>query len=781
MITNKVPILVVDNFFLFPKHESSLLINDYENKIFIQSCIKTNGYLIILPNIKKEEKRLENLEKEYFERGVLVKIINLVVNPNSAVKISRLVNLKGVARIKIISLEKENNINWGTYEILTEEILTRNQEEEIESRFINNFRDIIEKTKISTDKLPRNMSIKKETISDFIDLIAQNSKEIDKLTKWGILVSSRLEERLELLFNSINRKQIDRKIKEETKFKIKNQQDEYYLREQIKIIKIKLDELRDKEKRENKQEEEEQEDYRKRLENNPYPQNVKRVIRKEIKNYESMFPYSSEANVIKSYIDHVLDLPWWQESQEIKDLNFARRKLDENHYGLTEIKQRIIEYLAVKQRVDNVAGQIICLVGPAGTGKTSLASSIAEATGRTFVCFSVAGIKDVSEIRGHRRTYVAAMSGRIIQNIKKAQVLNPLILIDEIDKISYRSDPSDALLEILDPEQNKTFIDDYLGNDIPYDLSKVMFICTANNIWDIPSPLLDRLEVIQLYSYTELEKFRIAKKYLLPRNLSKYKVSQKEVKISDNAQKSIIKYYTRETGVRELNRKISSIIRKYILWNVEKKIKKIIVSTRNLSKFFKKRIYDYTSKQKKGNKGVATGLAWTGAGGDILLIEASYSLGKGELSLTGNLGNIMKESARVSLAFVKSNYKKFGIDSNIFKENDINIHVLEGAIPKDGPSAGVALVSAIISSLTGKVISKDVGMTGEITLHGKVEIIGGLKEKAIAAHRSELKTIIIPKTNEKDIDDIPLEIRKNLEIFVVENYDEIWNRIFLSN
>jgi len=444
---------------------------------------------------------------------------------------------------------------------------------------------------------------------------------------------------------------------------------------------------------------------------------------------------------------------------------------------LSEIKGRIIEYLAAQQKAGKPLSQVICLVGPPGVGKTSLATSIAEATGRKFISISLGGVRDVAEISGHRRTYIGAMPGKIIQAMKKVQAINPLFLIDEIDKMSsyygHQGDPVYALLQVLDPSENKKFVDNYLGEEIPYNLSEVMFVCTANTL-DLPLPLLDRMEIIHLSSYTEMEKFHIAKDYLLPEILKKYNLSSEQIIFEDSAITDIIKYYTREAGVRELNRKIQLIVRKFIVQMICNKIQTITITSKNLPDYLKKRKYEFTQKQKNPQIGVVVGLAYTGYGGDILPIEVVYYPRKeGELELTGNLGDIMKESAHIAFSYIKANQKKFGIESGIFSQNGIHIHVPEGAIPKEGPSAGIALTSAIISALTGKKVPQDVGMTGEITLHGHVEAIGGLKEKAIAAHRSGLKTIIIPKANEKDIEDIPLEIRQELKIIMAKEYEEV--------
>ena len=781
MLTKKLPVLLTNNFFLFPKQEGQQLTleenSNYERKILLQAYKQSNGNLLIIPNKPKLKSTNENSD-----RGVLAKIILNVspqIGPELIINSLTKIQIQGVERIKLVNREKDNEVERGEWEVLPDKKLSERKTSEIAEKFLRYYHNILEKTKITTERVP-SLTPTKENISYFIDFVTQNSKEIDKLTKWRILVSSDLEERLELLITLPDRKQLDRKIEEETRNHIKNHQDEYYLREKLRVIKKKLGELGGKK---GTGDNSEIQDYLEKLEKEPYPEYVKKVVKEEIRRYETMPTYSSESNITKQYIDCLMNLPWWQKSPEMNDLDFAREKLDKNHYGLTEIKKRIIEYLAVQKRTKNLMGEIICLVGPPGVGKTSLASSIAEATGRKFIHISVGGMRDVAEIRGHRRTYIGAMPGRIIQAIKKSQVANPLFLIDEIDKISsdYRGDPVHALLEILDPKQNKEFIDDYLGNDIPYDLSQVMFICTANDIWNLPRPLLDRLEIIRLYSYTEIEKFHIAKEHLIPENLEKYKLTPNEIEFQDETIKDIIKDYTRETGVRELNRKIQTIIRQSILLISEKEIEKVVVTPQSLSTlYFKKKDYEFTSKQKKARRGVATGLAWTEVGGDILLIEVNYVPGKGELILTGNLGEIMKESAQVALAYVKANHQKFQIDPEFFTKHDINIHALEGATPKEGPSAGITLTSAILSALTNQVIPGELGMTGEISLHGRIEKIGGLKEKAIAAHRSGLKEIIIPQANEKDIEDIPLEVRQELKITLAEEYEEVWKKIFIT-
>lgn len=771
---NKLPILLLD-IFLFPKCENQLILenNLYWKKIMLHAWNNCDGYLLVIPNKEKINSNSDN----FAPVGTLAKInLDISAETNFELIINSLkeIQLRGLERIRIVNLEKKDDLWEGEHQVLREKEIDDKTLEELTEKFVRYLPEILEKAKLtSVEKLPY-MTMMRGNIANLIDFIAQNSREIDPLTKWKILVCLDLEERLTMLINIPDRQKIEREIEDATKEEIKSHQEEYYLREKMKAIERRL-------KNKKGGSGSEMSKFLERLEKNPYPNYVKKIVQEEIERYESIPSHSSEANIIKQYVDWLINLPWWKKSNEIKDLNFARQKLEENHYGLSDIKERIIEHLAAQQKANKPLSQVICLIGPPGVGKTSLASSIATATGREFVSISVGGTRDVAEISGHRRTYIGAMPGKIIQAMKKVQVINPLFLIDEIDKISpydHRGDPAYALLEILDPNQNKKFVDNYLGEEVPYNLSEVMFICTANTL-DLPLPLLDRMEIIHLSSYTEMEKFRIAKDYLIPENLKKYNLTSEEINFEESAIKDIIKHYTRESGVRELNRKIQLIVRKFIVQSIQKPGVKLLVTSDNLPEYLKKKNYEFTQKQKTPQIGVATGLAYTGYGGDILLIEVvHYPRKESELELTGNLGEIMKESAHIALNYIKSNCKKFGIDLEVFSQIGIHIHAPEGATPKEGPSAGIALTSAIISALTGQAIPRDIGMTGEITLHGHVEAIGGLKEKAIAAHRSELKTIIIPKANERDIEDIPLEVREKLKIILVEEYEQVWKIIF---
>lgn len=485
--------------------------------------------------------------------------------------------------------------------------------------------------------------------------------------------------------------------------------------------------------------------------------------------------------MIRTYIEWLLNIPWWQENKDNNDFNKVKKTLDDSHYGLTKVKERIVEYLAVRAKSRNTKAPIICLVGPPGVGKSSLAKSIADALNKPFVKMALGGVKDESEIRGHRRTYLGSMPGRIIKAMKKAGVVNPLFLLDEIDKMSsdQRGDPSSAMLEVLDPEQNSRFSDNYIEED--YDLSKVMFVATANYAEQIPAALYDRLEIIELTSYTELEKLAIAKQYLIPKVLKDCGLSKKDLSFKDDALLFMIRHYTLEAGVRELERIIRKIARKFVVEQLSsKKIEPKVIDIKEAKFYLDKEIYEYTLKDKEGIPGVVNGMAYTSAGGDLLQIEVTSFKGKGNVKITGNLKETMKESAEVALGFVKANAKKFGLEKVDFSKIDIHIHVPTGGIPKDGPSAGVTLTTAIISALSNRPVKATLSMTGEITLRGKVLIIGGVKEKTISAHRGGVNTIIIPARDERFLKDVPAEVLDNITVHLVEDYEEIYSIVFLN-
>ena len=575
-----------------------------------------------------------------------------------------------------------------------------------------------------------------------------------------------LMEQVVFLINGENqRNQIERDISETVRESAEKSQREYFLREKLKAIKRELGE--------DGGDKNDPDTILDKLEKNPYPENVKNKVKAELKKFEMMPQGSLEAALIQSYVDVLMNVPWWQKTEDNDSLENVEKILDEDHYGLENPKKRIIEYLAVKKLTGNLKSPILCFYGPPGTGKTSLGKSIARALGRKFFKASLGGISDEAEIRGHRRTYVGSMPGRIIQGMRKAGVNNPVFLLDEVDKLasSYKGDPASALLEVLDPEQNYQFNDNYLEE--PYDLSDVLFICTANYLENIPGPLRDRLELIQLSSYTELEKVQIATGHLVKKQRELNGLKESQATFTEDAIKYIIRSYTRESGVRDLERKIASCLRKVVVAIVkDPSIESITIDEKKVREYLGTPIFEDSKKEQKPQIGVVTGLAYTEFGGDILPIEVNYFKGKGALVLTGHLGDVMKESCSIALDYVKSNAEKFGINPELFAENDIHIHVPEGAVPKDGPSAGVAITTAIVSCLSKTPVNPDVAMTGEVTLRGNALAIGGLREKSLAALRSGIKTIIVPEENKKDVEELPKEVKETLKITYMKSADD---------
>ncbi|TCS96542.1 endopeptidase La [Hazenella coriacea] len=587
--------------------------------------------------------------------------------------------------------------------------------------------------------------------------------------KQAVLETLDVRERLEKLLTILNNErevlELEKRISSRVKKQMEKTQKEYYLREQMKAIQR---ELGDKEGRTG-----EVEELREELEELSAPESVKERVEKEIDRLEKIPTSSAEGGVVRTYIEWLLELPWETITEDDLSLEKAEQVLDEDHYGLEKAKERVLEYLAVQQMVKKLKGPILCLVGPPGVGKTSLGRSIARALNRKFVRISLGGVRDEAEIRGHRRTYVGAMPGRIIQGMKTAGSANPVFLLDEIDKMAmdFRGDPASALLEVLDPNQNTTFSDHYI--EIPYDLSKVMFITTANTIHTIPRPLLDRMEVLHISGYTELEKEKIAKNYLIPKQLEEHGLTKENMQINTEALFKLIRNYTREAGVRTLERTIGTLCRKAARNIVSGKKKKVVVTVKNLEQYLGPEKFRYGMAEETDQVGVVTGLAWTAAGGDTMSIEVSLFPGKGKLTLTGQLGDVMKESAQAAFSYIRSRADDLNIDPEFHEKNDIHIHVPEGAIPKDGPSAGITIATALVSALTGIPVSRHVAMTGEITLRGRVLPIGGLKEKSLSAHRAGIKHVILPSENEKDLEEIPKSVRKDLTFTPVSHLDEV--------
>lgn len=606
------------------------------------------------------------------------------------------------------------------------------------------------------------------TADKLTDVLAYNLP-LDLTTKLKYLSTPHVGLRLRYMLEDLKREKyirsLEMDIENEVRKVINENQKEYYLREKMKVIQ---DELGDKAKKDT-----EIEELKKKILEAKMPKSMEEKALSELNRYASLSSASGESAIIKTYLDFVIALPWSKETKDTNDIKKAKEQLDNDHYGLETVKDRILEYLAVRIMTKKNPQAILCLVGPPGVGKTSLAKSIAASLNKKFVKQSLGGVKDEAEIRGHRRTYLGALPGRILQGMKRAGSINPVFLLDEIDKLSsdYKGDPASAMLEVLDAEQNKYFSDHYLEE--PYDLSKVFFIATANYLENIPAPLRDRLEIVQLSSYTEYEKFEIAKRHLIKKQLELHGLDSKKFTLEDEALWEIIRGYTKEAGVRELERNIGTLIRRAIKSILLDKKDEIVVNKDNLVEWLGKPKYMYNKVDAVDQVGVVTGLAYTQFGGDTLPVEVTYYKGEGKLVLTGKLGEVMKESAQAALSYVKSNAEKYNIDPKLFKENDIHIHVPEGAVPKDGPSAGVTIATAVISAFSHRYVRHNVGMTGEITLRGRVLPIGGIREKAIAAHRSGLHKILIPKENIKDIEEIPESVRKELEIVSIETIDDV--------
>lgn len=578
-------------------------------------------------------------------------------------------------------------------------------------------------------------------------------------------VKERLEWLISRLYNEQEILDLEKKINTRVKNAMERTQKEFYLREQMKAIQT---ELGDKEGKTG-----EVAELKKRIEAAGLPEDTKKNVLKELDRYEKLPTQAPESGVIRNYIDWIVSIPWSKSTEDQLDIKRSEKILDRDHDGLESVKERVLEYLAVRQLTKSLRGPILCLAGPPGVGKTSLAKSIAESLGRNFVRISLGGVRDESEIRGHRRTYVGSMPGRIIQGMKKAGTINPLFLLDEIDKMSndFRGDPSAAMLEVLDPEQNNSFSDHYIEET--YDLSNVLFIATANDLSTIPGPLRDRMEIISIAGYTELEKLSIAKNHLLPKQLKEHGLTKGQLQLKDDALLDVVRHYTREAGVRSLERVLANLCRKAALQIVSGDKKRVSITTKNLENIIGKRKFRYGQAETENQIGVATGLAYTTVGGDTLQIEVSLSAGTGKLQLTGKLGDVMKESAQTALSYVRSKAEEFGIDPTFYKNKDIHIHVPEGAVPKDGPSAGITIVTALVSALSKRPIKREVGMTGEVTLRGRVLPIGGLKEKTLSAHRAGLTTIICPADNERDIEDIPESVREVLTFHFVSDAEEV--------
>lgn len=723
-----------------------------------------NDQLIFLASQKDAEIE-EPTQDDFYDVGTISKIKQMLKLPGDTIRVL----VEGISRAKIANMVQEKPYFLAEVEEYSSqlEIVKDKEIDALMRSVMDSFEDYIDiSNKVSPEILINIAEI--EMPGRLADTIASNVV-LKPTAKQEILEAfdpkTRLETLYRILLEEIEILEIEQKIGNRVKNQINKMQKEHYLREQLKAIQ--------KELGEDEGLVEEVDEYRQKLEKLKLPKEIKEKVEKEIDRLLRLSQSSAESGVIRNYIDWVLNLPWNKETKDILDIKKSAAILDEDHYGLEKVKERILEYLAIRQLSKSMKGPILCLVGPPGVGKTSIARSIAKSLNRKFVRMSLGGVRDEAEIRGHRRTYVGAIPGRIISSIRQSGTKNPVFLFDEIDKLAsdFRGDPASALLEVLDPEQNSDFTDHYL--ELPFNLSKVMFITTANSLDTIPRPLLDRMEVIRIAGYTEEEKLKIAQKYLLPKQIKEHGLKTDGLQVSEKALRDVINYYTRESGVRNLERQIANLCRKSAKRTVEEKIKAIRIAPNNLKKYLGNPIYRYEMANQKDEVGIVRGLAWTQVGGDTLSIEVTPMKGDGKLVLTGQLGDVMKESARAGISYIRSKVDELNIDPDFHKNLDIHIHIPEGAIPKDGPSAGITMATAVISALTNTPVYKDVAMTGEITLRGRVLAIGGLKEKVLAANRAGIKKVIIPIDNKRDLEDIPDNVKRKLEFVCAEYMDEV--------
>jgi ATP-dependent Lon protease len=767
-----VPLLPLRDIIVFPHMVVPLFVGREKSIAALKDAMAHKGpddKAVILLAAQKKAKTNDPSPDDIFHFGTVGHVIQLLPLPDGTVKVL----VEGVRRAKV----KRFQPNDAFFMVEVEEV-----EEQVEKSveleaLVRSVHSVFEAFVKLNKRIPPEMLMQVASIDDPARLadtiVAHLSLKLND--KQALLETEspakRLEKLYELMQGEIEILQVEKKIRTRVKKQMEKTQKEYYLNEQMQAIQKELGD-RDEFKNEIQEIEE-------KLKNKRMSKEATLKVKKELKKLRMMSPMSAEATVVRNYIDWIISLPWYDETQDRLDVVEAEKVLDEDHYGLKKPKERILEYLAVQQLVKKLKGPVLCFVGPPGVGKTSLARSIARATGRKFVRLSLGGVRDEAEIRGHRRTYIGAMPGKLIQSLKKAGSNNPVFLLDEIDKMAsdFRGDPSSALLEVLDPEQNHNFNDHYL--DMDYDLSKVMFICTANTMHNIPGPLQDRMEVIRIAGYTEPEKLSIARRYLIPKEQEANGLADTKIEISDPALKTVINRYTRESGVRSLEREVGAVYRKLARDLLKNGKRDVHVDRKMVMKLLGTPRYRFGMAEREDQVGIVTGLAWTEMGGEILTTEATAMPGKGKLIITGKLGEVMQESAQASMSYVRSRAERFGIDRKVFENMDIHVHLPEGAIPKDGPSAGVTMCTALVSALTRIPVRKDVAMTGEITLRGRVLPIGGLKEKTLAAHRAGIKTVLIPKDNRKDLKDIPKKIRQQLRIVPVEFVDDVLREALL--
>lgn len=766
----KYPVLPLRDIVVFPHMIVPLFVGREKSVRALEDVMRGQDKQILL--VTQKNPALDDPStSDLYTIGTVGSVLQLLKLPDGTVKVL----VEGVQRVRIVQYSDQSDYFEAYAEELDDEDGRSDEEIEAVTRsLIGQFEQYIKLNR----KIPPDVLVTINQIDDsakLADTIASylslKISEKQKLLEMGG-VGDRLEELLSMIEGEISVMQVEKRIRNRVKKQMEKTQRDYYLNEQMKAIQKELgdaDEAKD-----------ELSEFEVKIRKLKLTKEAREKCTSELKKLRSMNPMSAEATVVRNYLDWMLNIPWQNRSRVKKDLIEARAILDNDHFGLDKVKERILEYLAVQARVGKVRGQILCLVGPPGVGKTSLGKSIAHATGRHFVRVALGGVRDESEIRGHRRTYIGSMPGKVVQGMRKAKTSNPLFLLDEIDKMGsdWRGDPASALLEVLDPEQNSTFNDHYL--EVDYDLSDVMFVTTANTL-RMPQPLMDRMEIIRLPGYTEDEKIEIAKRHLIAKEMEVHGLKPTEFIIDDEVLKQLVRVYTRESGVRNLEREIANLARKAIKEILVDQVKSVTITTKNLAKYAGVPKHHYGLAEEIDSVGATTGLAWTEVGGELLTIEAVVLQGKGKTMITGKLGDVMQESIQAAVSYIRSQAPRFGIDPQLFEKRDIHIHVPEGAIPKDGPSAGVAMCTSIVSALTGIPVSKDIAMTGEITLRGRVLPIGGLKEKLLAAHRGGITKVMIPVDNKKDLDEIPENVKSGIKIIPVSNVEQVLKEALVSS
>jgi ATP-dependent Lon protease len=754
------PVLPLRDIVVFPHMIVPLFVGREKSVRALEDVMKDDKQILLVT--QKNAAQDDPTTSDIYTVGTVGTVLQLLKLPDGTVKVL----VEGGQRAQIQRFADNDSFFQAVAETIGESTGAQQETEALARTVVSQFEQYIKLNK----KIPPEVLVSINQIEDpgkLADTVASHlSLKIPE--KQELLETAAVSERLEKVFGymegEIGVLQVEKRIRNRVKRQMEKTQREYYLNEQLKAIQKELGEGEDGR--------DEMAELEEKINKTKFSKEARDKAMAELKKLKSMSPMSAEATVVRNYLDWLLSVPWHNRTKIKRDIKGAEKVLNADHFGLEKVKERILEYLAVQQRIKKMKGPILCLVGAPGVGKTSLGKSVARATGRNFVRMSLGGVRDEAEIRGHRRTYIGSMPGKVLQGMKKAKSSNPLFLLDEVDKLGadWRGDPSSALLEVLDPEQNSTFNDHYL--EVDYDLSDVMFVTTANTL-RIPQPLMDRMEVIRIPGYTEDEKVEIARRHLIPKQMAAHGLKKNEWSISDDAVRDIIRYYTREAGVRNLEREIANLTRKAIKDILMKKGERVAVTRRNLEKYAGVRRFRYGEAENEDMVGITTGLAWTEVGGELLTIEAVTLPGKGRVTATGKLGDVMKESVQAAESFVKSRSYGFGIKPTVFEKKDIHVHVPEGATPKDGPSAGVAMVTSIVSVLTGIPVKRDIAMTGEITLRGRVLPIGGLKEKLLAALRGGLKTVLIPKENEKDLAEIPDNVKRGLKIIPVGTVDEL--------